>query len=69
MSEDCRERSRLESEWNQAVNDASNLEKEQHEATLAGHVVPGLAAKIEAWERAGQARKTLDIHCESHACD
>ena len=52
MSEYCTERDRLETEWNQAIDRASNLEKEQHEATLAGHFVSDLTAKIQRGIRA-----------------
>jgi hypothetical protein len=71
MTLDCQERKRLEFEWSQAVDLASDLEKERHAAMVEGYQLnPELVAKIsEAWERADRAWKSLDTHCKYHGCD
>jgi hypothetical protein len=68
---DCQERKRLGHEWNQAIDLASDLEKERHAVVVEGcQVNPELTVKIEeAWERADRAWKSFDIHCNHHGCD
>ena len=71
MHLDCPERKRLEREWNQAVDLASDLGKERYAAVVEGRQAdPELAIKIqEAWERADKAWKAFDVHCNEHGCD
>jgi hypothetical protein len=58
-------------EANQAVDLASDLERERHAAMMEGHQVNlELVTKIqEAWERADRAWKSFDVHCNHHGCD
>jgi len=72
MTPDCPERKRLEHEWNQAVDLASNLEQERDVVVLVEgrEETPELLTKIqEAWEWADKAWKSFDIHCNRHRCD
>jgi hypothetical protein len=71
MNQDCPEKEQLEREWTQALDLASELEKQKRAVILEGRQAnPGLAAMVlEAWERADSAWKSLDIHCVLHGCD
>jgi len=71
MGRDCPERKQLEHEWEQAIDLASELEKERRAVVAKGRQLkPDLVAKIqEAWKRADKAWKSFDIHCNHHLCD
>ena len=64
MARDCPERDKLKSEWHGAVEQASELQKRQHDN-------PGTITQEQvrqAWEGAEHAFEALERHQTEHGC-